>query len=134
MVDKRKVRLMSRAAIYEKRYGEEDIRITGYYQKDYSSLNTWVTLIWVTAGFLLTAGLVFLAGGEQLLEGITLVKLLLLAAVTLAVYLALLIIYGIGAGSFYKKKHIRAKQRMKKYMRDLSRLEKMNRKKEKHRS
>lgn len=134
MIDKRKVRLMSRAAIYEKRYGEEDIRITGYYQKDYSSLNTWVTLIWVTAGFLLTAGLVFLAGGEQLLEGITLVKLLLLAAVTLAVYLALLIIYGIGAGSFYKKKHIRAKQRMKKYMRDLSRLEKMNRKKEKHRS
>ena len=134
MIDKRKVRLMSRAAIYEKRYGEEDIRITGYYQKDYSSLNTWVTLIWVTAGFLLTAGLLFLAGGEQLLEGITLVKLLLLAAVTLAVYLALLIIYGIGAGSFYKKKHIRAKQRMKKYMRDLSRLEKMNRKKEKHRS
>ena len=134
MIDKRKVRLMSRAAIYEKRYGEEDIRITGYYQKDYSSLNTWVTLIWMTAGFLLTAGLLFLAGGEQLLEGITLVKLLLLAAVTLAVYLALLIIYGIGAGSFYKKKHIRAKQRMKKYMRDLSRLEKMNRKKEKHRS
>ena len=134
MIDKRKVRLMSRAAIYEKRYGEEDIRITGYYQKDYSSLNTWVTLIWVTAGFLLTAGLLFLAGGEQLLEGITLVKLLLLAAVILAVYLALLIIYGIGAGSFYKKKHIRAKQRMKKYMRDLSRLEKMNRKKEKHRS
>ena len=134
MIDKRKVRLMSRAAIYEKRYGEEDIRITGYYQKDYSSLNTWVTLIWMTAGFLLTAGLLFLAGGEQLLEGITLVKLLLLAAVILAVYLALLIIYGIGAGSFYKKKHIRAKQRMKKYMRDLSRLEKMNRKKEKHRS
>ena len=134
MIDKRKVRLMSRAAIYEKRYGEEDIRITGYYQKDYSSLNTWVTLIWMTAGFLLTAGLLFLAGGEQLLEGITLVKLLLLAAVILAVYLALLIIYGIGAGSFYRKKHIRAKQRMKKYMRDLSRLEKMNRKKEKHRS
>ena len=33
IIDKRKVRLMTRAAIYEKRYGEEDIKITGYYQK-----------------------------------------------------------------------------------------------------
>ena len=134
MIDKRKVRLMSRAAIYEKRYGGEDIRITGYYQKDYASLNTWITLIWITAGFLLVAGLLFLAGGEELLEGITFVKLLLLAAIALAAYLALMIIYGIGAGSFYRKKHIQAKQRMKKYIRDLSRLQRMNLKKEKHRS
>ena len=134
MIDKRKVRLMSRAAIYEKRYGEEDIRITGYYQKDYASLNTWITLIWITAGFMLVAGLLFLAGGEELLEGLTFVKLLLLAAIALAAYLALMIIYGIGAGSFYRKKHIQAKQRMKKYIRELSRLEKMNLKKEINRS
>ena len=134
MIDKRKVRLMSRAAIYEKRYGEEDIRITGYYQKDYASLNTWITLIWITRDLVLVAGLLFLAGGEELLEGITFVKLLLLAAIALAAYLALMIIYGIGAGSFYRKKHIQAKQRMKKYIRDLSRLQRMNLKKEKHRS
>ena len=134
MIDKRKVRLMTRAAIYEKRYGEEDIKITGYYQKDYSSLNTWITLIWVTAGFFLLAALMFLAGGESLIEGITVVKLLILAAIVLGLYLSLLIIYGIGAGSFYRKKHTRAKQRMKRYMRDLSRLEKMNLKKEIHRS
>lgn len=125
---------MTRAAIYEKKYGEEDIKITDYYQKDYSSLNTWVTLIWITVGFFLVAALFFLAGGESMLEGITIMKLLILAAIILGSYLSLLIIYGIGAGSFYRKKHIRAKQRMKRYMRDLSRLEKMNLKKEKHRS
>ena len=73
-------------------------------------------------------------GGGSLIEGITVVKLLILAAIVLGLYLSLLIIYGIGAGSFYRKKHIRAKQRMKRYMRDLSRLEKMNLKKEIHRS
>ena len=57
MVDKRKVRLMTKAAIYEKRHGEEDIKITGYYQKDYASLNTWITMIWVTVGFVLLAAL-----------------------------------------------------------------------------
>ena len=124
MIDKRKVRLMTRASIYEKKYGEEDIK----------SINTWITLIWVTAGYLLLALLLVLAVGVDLVEGITIARLLLIAAAVLVSYLSLLIIYGIGAGSFYRKKHIRAKQRMKKYMRDLSRLEKMSQKKEIHRS
>ena len=38
MLDKRKIRLMTRAAIYEKNYGEEDFKISSYYKKDYSSL------------------------------------------------------------------------------------------------
>ena len=110
MLDKRKIRLMTRAAIYEKNYGEEDFKISSYYKKDYSSLNTWVTLIWM--------------------EGITLAKLFVFAAVAIGAYVSLLIAYGIGAGSFYKNKHIKAKQRVKKYLRDLSRIEKINNKKE----
>ncbi|HIZ13769.1 MAG TPA: hypothetical protein H9817_07585 [Candidatus Mediterraneibacter stercorigallinarum] len=134
MLDKRKIRLMTRAAIYEKEYGEEDLKITSYYKKDYSSLNTWITLIWVTAGYILLGGIIFLCFGESLVEGLTIMRLLFLAAVALALYLALMILYGIGAGNFYSKKHIRAKQRVKKYLRDISRLEKMNKKKEINRS
>lgn len=134
MLDKKKIRLMTRAAIYEKRYGEEDIKISGYYQKDYASLNTWLTLIWVTIGFALTAVILFFSSGEVIIEGITVMKLFILLVITAGAYFSLLIVYGIGAGSFYRKKHIQAKQRVKKYMRDLSRLEKMNLKKEKNRS
>lgn len=125
---------MTRAEIYEKEYGEEDLKITSYYKKDYSSLNTWITLIWVTAGYILLGGIIFLCFGESLVEGLTIMRLLFLAAVALALYLALMILYGIGAGNFYSKKHIRAKQRVKKYLRDISRLEKMNKKKEINRS
>ena len=117
---------MARAAIYEKRYGQEDFKINSYYQKDF-------TLIWITAGFCLMAALLFLCSGESFVEGITITKLIILLIIAVGAYLSLLIIYGIGAGSFYKKKHIQAKQRVKKYMRDLSRLEKMNVKKEKNR-
>ena len=106
MLDKNRIRLMTKMAVYEKEYAEEDIKITGYYQKDYSSLNTWITLIWVTVGFFLVVALLFLAGGDSLMEGITIMKLLILAAIILGLYLSLLIIYGIGAGSFYRKKHI----------------------------
>lgn len=134
MLDKRKIRLMTRAAIYEKEYGEEDLKISSYYRKDYTSLNTWITLIWVTVGYFLLGGIIFLCYGETLIEGITITRLLIVAAVAVALYLALIIIYAIGAGSFYSKKHARAKQRVKKYMRDITRLEKMNKTKERNRS
>ena len=134
MLDKRKIRLMTRAAIYEKKYGEEDLKITGYYQKDYVSLNVWITLIWMTIGYGMTAALLFVGCGESLVEGITITRMLIIAAVVLGIYLTLVIIFAIGAGSFYRKRHMRAKQRVKKYMRDLSRMEKMNHKKEKNRS
>lgn len=125
---------MTRAAIYEKKYGEEDIKISSYYKKDYSSLNTWITLIWITVGYALSGGVVFLCYGESLIEGITVMRLVFLAAVALGIYLVLIVIYGIGSGSFYSKKHARAKQRVKRYMRDISQLEKMNNKKEIKRS
>lgn len=128
MLDKRKIRLMTKMSIYEKNYGKEDIKISGYYKKDYSSLNTWITLIWITVGYILAAALFVLFGAEALLEGLTIVKLFVLAAAAVGAYLGLLIIYGIGAGKFYRSKHTQAKQRVKKYYRDMSRLEKIYKK------
>ena len=128
MLDKRKIRLMTKMAIYEKKYGEEDIKISGYYKKDYSSLNTWITLFWVSAGYLLAAALLVLCGADAILEGLTFLKLLVLIAIAAGAYFALLIIYGIGSGKFYRRKHTQAKQRVKKYYRDMSRLEKIYKK------
>ena len=128
MLDKNRIRLMTKIAVYEKEYAEEDIKITGYYKKDYSSFNTWVTLIWVTVGFALAAGLFVFCNATTILEGLTIFKLILLVAIAVGFYLILLIVYGMGAGIFYKKKHEKAKQRVKKYYRDLSRLEKMYKK------
>ena len=85
MLDKRKIRLMTRAAIYDKTYGEEDMKITGYYQKDYISLNVWITLIWMTVGYGLTAALLFVGCGESLVEGITIARMLIIAAVVLGI-------------------------------------------------
>lgn len=133
MVDKKKVRLMTKAAVYDKKHSEEDLKISSYYKKDYASLNTWVTLIWITVGYVLAAALVVLCCSEMILEELTIRKLLFLAAAAVGAYLVLLVIYGIGAGIFYRAKHVKAKQRMKKYYRDLSRLEKIK-KKEKSRS
>lgn len=82
---------------------EEDIKISGYYKKDYSSLNTWITLIWITVGYLLAAALLTLCGADALLEKLTILKLLIFVTIAAGAYFAMLIIYGVGAGRFYRK-------------------------------
>ena len=63
---------------------------------------------------------------DTLLEDLTFIKLVLLGVIVVGVYLALLILYGIGAGSFYKKKHQKAKENVRSYYRGLVKLEKVS--------
>ena len=50
MLDKDRIRLMTKMSIYEKNY-RDDFKIADYYRKDYASLKRWITLIWVTIGY-----------------------------------------------------------------------------------
>ena len=50
MLDKDRIRLMTKMSIYEKNH-KDDFKIADYYRKDYASLKRWITLIWVTIGY-----------------------------------------------------------------------------------
>lgn len=128
MLDKKRIRLMSKTAMYEKHHIREDLKISSYYKKDYSSMNTVLTLLWVTIGYLIVAGVIVFLNMDSLLENLTLQKLVVIVGVAVASYLILLIVYGISAASYYKRKHSNSKQRVKKYYRDLNRLSKMMKK------
>lgn len=125
MLSKKKIRLMSRMAMYEKRYGREDMKITTYYKKDYSSINTWLSIFWVTAGYIILALLLAYVNMDLLLLNLTTQKLIFIIAAVVAAYVIILILYGSWAKKFYNNKHTKAKQRVKKHYRDLNRLEKM---------
>ena len=112
---------MAKMSAYEKKHAKEDLRISSYYKKDYASLNTLITVLWITVGYAILAGLYALCNLNTLLENLTITKLLLI----------LVIIYCVFAGNFYKGKYNKAKQRMKKYYRDLARLGKMEMKEKK---
>ena len=51
MLDKRKVRLMTKLALYEQKEGREDMKISAYYKKDYISMKTVATILWTTVGY-----------------------------------------------------------------------------------
>lgn len=125
MLDKNRIRLMTKMAQYEKSLAPEDLKISSYYKKDYASMNTLITVIWITIGYALAAGLVVLCNVDALLKDLTMTKMFIIIAVAVGVYIILLVVYCVCASSFYKSKHNKAKQRVKMYYRDLSRLGKM---------
>lgn len=128
MLDKNKIRLMTKMSIYEKNHGEADFRISSYYRKDYASLKTWITLIWITIGYGILLGGLCIYLSNSLSINFTILKLILLLIVAAAGYAILLVVYGVGASNYYKRKHARAKLNTKRYYRNLSRLEKMYKK------
>ena len=126
MLDKRRIRLMTRMAAYEGKYYKKDLKISTYYKKDYASLNTWITLLWITVGYAILAGLYVICNVDALLKNLDISKLLLMGGIAVGLYLVLVIIYCIWTSSYFKSRHTRAKQRIKRFYRDLARLEKMD--------
>ncbi len=57
MLDKKRIRLMVRMASYEKTNAKQDQKISSYYKKDYISLNTLITILWITIGYAIIVGL-----------------------------------------------------------------------------
>ena len=125
MLDVKRIRLMARMAQYEKNDIRKDMKISTYYKKDYVSLNTLITLLWRTVGYGILAALHAVCFMDELMENLTITKVTYLGVGVGGGYIALLIIYIICANVFYRGRHNRAKQRVRKYYRDLSRLGKM---------
>jgi len=125
MLDKNRIRLMMKMAAYEKTKAKLDLNISNYYKKDYVSFNTLLTALWITLGYILIIGLVAICSLDYLMKDLTVTKIITVAAVVVGVYIVLLVIYSVCTANFYKARHNKAKQRIKRYYRDLSHLEKM---------
>lgn len=123
MLDKKRIRLMVRMASYEKTNAKQDQKISSYYKKDYISLNTLITILWITIGYAIIVGLAAICGMDILFENLTIIWMLILGGLVIVGYIIVLVIYGVCASSYYKLKHNRAKQRVKRYYRDMSKLE-----------
>ena len=124
-MDRKKVAVMTRMAFYEQSQGREDQRISQYYKKDYASLHMWFSLIWLTVGYVLLVGALFFSFSDRLFSHTHLNYYIRMGMAVVIVYLILLLVYGIASRTYYSDKHKRARNRVKKFMRDVVRLEKM---------
>lgn len=125
MLNEKRIRLMTRMAMYEQNEGKEDLKISAYYQKDYASLNAWITVIWITIGYAVIAGGVMFVFLDQIFNAATISTLLIIVGAAAGGYLVVAIITAIFAYDFYRKKHVEARKRVKRFNQNLSRLGKM---------
>lgn len=125
MLDKNKVKLMTQLALYEQTQGKEDFKISEYYRKDYAGIHTICSFLWVTVGFVCVVALLALSGMDALLSKLSLGLLITLGLMAVAAYLAIVIVYAVITSHIYNKKHRDARQRVKRYNHNLTRLLKM---------
>ena len=122
MLDKQKVELMTKLAFYEQEYGKEDFKINEYYRKDYTGFHTLCSVIWVTIGYVCIVGLIVLAGLDWILVNISKSMLITMGIAGVICYLILVILYTLIASHLYDKRHREARQRIKRFNHNLTRL------------
>ena len=122
MLDKPKVELMTKLAFYEHTHGKEDFKINEYYRKDYTGFHTLCSIIWLTIGYIGIIGLVVCSGLDWILEDLSKSKIIAMGIVAIAGYLLIVIIYTLIASRVYDKRHKEARQRMKDFNYNLTKL------------
>ena len=128
MLNENRIRLMFRMASYEEKQGQEDLKISTYYRKDYTSMKTLATILWITFGYGLLILLLVIGFMDMLMKNMTLTQIFVIGAAVVIGYVVLLFLDGFCSSQFYRKKYNCAKKRMRRYYRDLGRLEKFGKK------
>lgn len=125
MLNEERVKHMIKLADYETKGGKEELKISSYFKKDYISMNTMWTLLWMTVAYALVVLTVWLALRELVTVELSQIQVLSLIILIASIYLALFITYLVTARRYYKRKHARAYHRVKKFKENLMVLEKM---------
>ncbi len=122
MLNERKIRLMTKTAIYEKGKGREDMKVSSYGGSDYVRYNTLKTLICAAVAGLLIIFMGILYKMDDILANIMRLDYLRIGRDLLVVFLVFLGVYAVAGLIFYQQKYYRASKRLKKYQLSLKKI------------
>lgn len=123
MLNEEKIRIMTRAAIYEKGKGRADLKITAYGDSDYVRFNLLKTIIGATISFIFAAGLLVVYKMDYFMANMMKFDLMKLGREALVIYLVFIGIYIAISIIVYQAKYIAAKRRVNAYNDELEMIE-----------
>lgn len=126
MVNKRKVRLMTRTAMYEKHVGNEDLPKAAYYKNDYVALKMWCTAVAVTIAFILIVALIIACNFEYIVNNLTNLNYTVLAVILIMSYIAMMTIFMLISYFVFSYRFIEAENGIKIYQNRLHKIFLMN--------
>ena len=128
MINKRKVRLMARTAMYEKHEGGEDMSKFKYYKTDYVGLHMWNTAIAVTVAYLIIGALVIGSNFESIINNLMDINYTVLAVIVSMLYVALQVSLLLISYFYYSFRYDEAETGIRTYQNRLAKIYHMNEK------
>lgn len=125
MLNFKKIRLMTKLAVYEKKEGKEDIYLSKYYKTDYVRLQVLKSIISATVGYGLIIGMIGFYKMEYLIKNAVVLNYKLIGTYILGFYLMTITIYGLGSYVAYSMKYDVSRKKLSRYFKLLKRLEKV---------
>lgn len=122
MLNNKKIRLMTRLAIFETKEGKEDIRLSKYYKTDYVRLQVLKSIISTTVGYLLILALIFLYKSEYIIKNAVSLDYKTIGSYILGIYIILITIYGLGSLAWFSLKYEASRKKLTRYFKLLKRM------------
>lgn len=119
MLNKKKIRWMTQAAIYEQNEGRTDLKRNRYYKGTYIRSNTLKNLIGVTIAYIFLLGLTAIGSIETSVSQVSEMSLGNLMNGSLRNYIILLIAYAVISIILYTWQYKTSQKRVKRYYRIL---------------
>ena len=127
MVNKRKVRLMARTAMYEKHEGHDELKNAVYYRGDYVGMHMLFAGIGITLGYLLCLFLVFVYRFEFIVNNLTDINYRKLGSTLIIIYVLLLIVFQVIAYFVYSIRYNDYQSGLKFYINRFKKIDKLGR-------
>ena len=130
MVNVRKVRLMTKLAIYEKKEGKEDIKLGKYFRRDYVRLKILHNIVAVTIGYLLVLAMIVAYQMEYLIREAVNLDYIGMGKTILGGYIIVVTVYVMASMVGYGLYYGYSRKKLAKYFRMLRLLRNMYREEE----
>lgn len=122
MLNNKKIRVMTKLALYEKKEGKEDIKMSKYYKTDYVRLEMLKTIVSITIGYALILLLIGVYKAEYIISEAVTLNFVRIGQYILGFYLVILTIYVISSIIGYSIKYDRSRKTLGKYYKALKKL------------
>lgn len=125
MLNNRKIRLMTKLAIYEEKEGKEDIRMSKYYKSDYVRYHMLKNIVSVTVAYILILAMIVSYNLEIIIRDAVNLDYKKYGVYALGFYILILTIYITGSIIGYSIKYDKSRKKLGKYYKLLRKLTKM---------
>jgi hypothetical protein len=125
MLNNKKIRMMTKLAVYENKEGKEDIHLSKYYKTDYIRYQVLKSILSATVGYALILVLIFLYKSEYIIKNAVSLDYKTIGVYLLGIYIVIVTAYGLGSIVGYSMKYDASRKKLSRYFKMLKRLHKI---------